>query len=171
MRSTSIRRATSPCSIAPTPPRGATTRKVVAVNAPLTDELQEVWIATSDGRLVHDHRPLVTLGVQVVASDKRERGSGFAGDGGRTSIAYFDRETPEALAPDAARIATVNVDAVAAPAGEMEMVVGAGGGGVLLHEAVGHGLGERLQPAGHVALQRTRRRTRRERTRHDLRRR
>ncbi len=113
---------------------------VVAVNAHLTDEVQEVWIATSEGRLVADRRPLVTLGIQVVASDKKERGSGYAGDGGRTSLAYFERQTPEALAADAARIATVNLGAKPAPAGEMEMIVGAGGGGVLLHEAVGHGL-------------------------------
>lgn len=113
---------------------------VIAVNAHLTDELQEVWIATSDGRLVEDRRPLVTLGVQVVASDKKERGSGYVGDGGRVSLAFFDRETPEVLATEAARIATVNLAAVPAPAGEMEMIVGAGGGGVLLHEAVGHGL-------------------------------
>jgi TldD protein len=113
---------------------------VVAVNAHLTEELQEVWIATSEGRLVEDRRPLVTLGVQVVASDKKERGSGYVGDGGRVSLAFFDRETPEALATEAARIATVNLAAVPAPAGEMEMIVGAGGGGVLLHEAVGHGL-------------------------------
>jgi TldD protein len=114
--------------------------RVVAVNAHLTDELQEVWIATSEGRLVADRRPLITLGIQVVASDKKERGSGYVGDGGRTSIAYFDRHTPEELASDAARIAVVNVTAVPAPAGEMEMIVGSGGGGVLLHEAVGHGL-------------------------------
>ncbi len=114
--------------------------RVVAVNAHVSDELQEVWIATSEGRLVQDCRPLVTLGVQVVASEKKERGSGYVADGGRTSIAYFDRETPEILASEAARIATVNVGALPAPAGEMEMIVGAGGGGVLLHEAVGHGL-------------------------------
>jgi TldD protein len=114
--------------------------RIVAVNAHVSDEIQEVWIATSEGRLVHDCRPLITLGVQVVATDKKERGSGYVGDGGRTSLAFFDRETPEALAVEAARIATVNVSAVPAPAGEMEMIVGAGGGGVLLHEAVGHGL-------------------------------
>jgi TldD protein len=113
---------------------------VVAVNGHLTDEVQEVWIATSEGRLVADRRPLVTLGIQVVASDKKERGSGYAGDGGRTSLVYFEGQTPEALAADAARIATVNLGANPAPAGEMEMIVGAGGGGVLLHEAVGHGL-------------------------------
>jgi TldD protein len=114
--------------------------RVVAVNAHLTDELQEVWIATSDGGFVRDRRPMVTLGVQVVASDGKERGSGYAGDGGRTSMTYFDGHSPEELASDAARIATVNVEARSAPAGEMEMIVGAGGGGVLLHEAVGHGL-------------------------------
>ena len=114
--------------------------RVVAVNAHVTDELQEVWIATSDGRFVHDRRPMVTLGVQVVASDKRERGSGYVGDGGRTSIAYFDAIRPKSWRTEAARIATVNLAAVPAPAGEMEMIVGAGGGGVLLHEAVGHGL-------------------------------
>ncbi|MBV8197421.1 MAG: metalloprotease TldD [Candidatus Eremiobacteraeota bacterium] len=113
---------------------------VVAVNAQISDELQEVWIASSDGNVVHDRRPLVTLGIQVVASDKRERGSGYAGDGGRTSLRYFDEHTPEQLASDAARIAVINLQASPAPAGEMEMIVGAGGGGVLLHEAVGHGL-------------------------------
>jgi TldD protein len=113
---------------------------VVAVNAHLNDEMQEVWIATSDGRLVEDRRPLITFGIQVVATDKKERGSGYVGDGGRVSLAFFDRETPEVLATEAARIATVNLAAVPAPAGVMEMVVGAGGGGVLLHEAVGHGL-------------------------------
>jgi TldD protein len=114
--------------------------RVVAVNAHVADELQEVWVANSEGRFVHDRRPMITLGVQVVAIDAKERGSGYAGDGGRTSIAYFDEHSAETLASDAARIATVNVSAVPAPAGEMAIVVGAGGGGVLLHEAVGHGL-------------------------------
>lgn len=114
--------------------------RVAAVNARVSEELQEVWIAGSDGRYVHDRRPMIGLGVQVVATDGRERGSGFVGDGGRTSVAFFETHSPETLAREAARIATVNVVAVPAPAGEMAMVVGAGGGGVLLHEAVGHGL-------------------------------
>ena len=113
---------------------------IVAVNAQILDEIQEVWVATSEGRLVHDCRPLITLGVQAVGSDKNERSSGYAGDGGRTTIAFFERQTPEMLAEDAARIAMVNLSAIPAPAGEMEMIVGSGGGGVLLHEAVGHGL-------------------------------
>lgn len=113
---------------------------IVAVNAHVSDEIQDVWIGSSDGRFVHDHRPLVTLGIQAVAVHQRERGSGYAADGGRTSIAYFSGDMPEMLANDAARIATLNASARPAPAGEMEMVVGSGGGGVLLHEAVGHGL-------------------------------
>ncbi len=114
--------------------------RVIAVNAHVAEEFQEVWIATSDGRLAHDRRPMITLGVQAIATAGKERGSGYVGDGGRTSIEFFAERTPEELARDAARIAIVNVEAVPAPAGEMEMVVGSGGGGVLLHEAVGHGL-------------------------------
>ena len=114
--------------------------RIVAVNAQVIDESQEVWIATSEGRMVRDRRPLITLGVQAVATDKQERSSGYVGDGGRTSISYFDLQTPEVLAEEAARMAIVNLCATPAPAGEMEMIVGAGGGGVLLHEAVGHGL-------------------------------
>lgn len=114
--------------------------RVVAVNATIADELQDVWIASSDGRFVHDHRPLVTLGVQVVTKKNSERGHGFVGDGGRTSIAFYDARSPESIAQDAARISTTNLEAIDAPAGEMEMIVGSGGGGVLLHEAVGHGL-------------------------------
>src|SRR6185437_8025450 len=114
--------------------------RISAVNATITDELQDVWIATSDGRLVHDHRPLISLGVQVVSTRNGEREQGFVGDGGRTSIDFYARRTPESIAQDAARISTTNLEAIPAPAGEMEMVVGSGGGGVLLHEAVGHGL-------------------------------
>jgi len=114
--------------------------RIVAVNAHVADELQDVWIATSEGRLVHDHRPMITLGVQAVASGNGQRGAGYVGDGGRTSIAFFADDLPETLASESARIARTNLDAEPAPAGEMEMIVGAGGGGVLLHEAVGHGL-------------------------------
>jgi TldD protein len=113
---------------------------VDTVNANLAEELQEVWIATSDGRFVHDRRPLVSLGVQAVCVRRGNRAQGFTGDGGRTSLGYYDTRTPESIAQEAARIAVTNSEAVAAPAGEMEMIVGNGGGGVLLHEAVGHGL-------------------------------
>jgi TldD protein len=114
--------------------------RVAAVNAFVTDELQYVQIASSDGRLVTDRRPLVALGVQVVAKHGGERENGYIGDGGRTSVDVFDTKTPETIAREAARIATTKLGARAAPAGEMPVVIGAGGGGVLLHEAVGHGL-------------------------------
>ncbi len=114
--------------------------RISAVNAHVADEVQEIWIATSDGRRVHDRRPMLTFGVQAIAGSGGQRGSGYAADGGRTSIEYFTTHPVEELAADAARIALLNMDARPAPSGEMEMIVGAGGGGVLLHEAVGHGL-------------------------------
>ena len=110
------------------------------VNATATGEIQRVQIASSDGRIARDVRPLVALAVQVVARKGETRGYGSYGDGGRTSLEFYERTTPESIAREAARIATVNVEAEEAPAGEMPVVVGAGGGGVLLHEAVGHGL-------------------------------
>lgn len=113
--------------------------RIRTVNVVVSDEVQDVAIATSEGRFVRDRRPLVMLGVQCVASGKAQ-GNGFYGDGGRTSIDYFVTHPPEDIAREAARIAAVNSEAIETPAGEMEVVVGAGSGGVLLHEAVGHGL-------------------------------
>jgi TldD protein len=113
--------------------------RVRAVNAVVSDEMQDVLVATSEGRLVRDRRPLVTLAVQCVC-DGAARGNGFYGDGGRTGIAYFLTHSPEEIAREAARIAGVNCDAVETPAGDIPVVVGSGSGGVLLHEAVGHGL-------------------------------
>lgn len=110
-----------------------------SVNAFVLEEIQEVAIATSDGRFVTDRRPLVALGVQCVAIGAT-RGQGYTGDGGRTTLAYFDSRTPESIAREAARVAIVNTEAIEAPAGDMPVVVGPGSGGVLLHEAVGHGL-------------------------------
>ncbi len=138
--STRRRRSTSRCSSAPTVARAHTTHG--SARSTRTSPMKSKMFGSrrAIGRFVHDHRPMITLGMQVVASARGERGSGYVGDGGRTSIAYFDNHTPESLASDAARIAAVNLDAEPAPAGEMEIVVGPGGGGVLLHEAVGHGL-------------------------------
>jgi TldD protein len=113
--------------------------RVRTVNAFVSDEVQEVVIATSAGLYVRDRRPLVALGVQCVAQGS-VRGNGFAGDGGRSSIDFFATRTPEDIARESARIASVNCEAREAPAGELEVVVGSGSGGVLLHEAVGHGL-------------------------------
>ncbi len=113
--------------------------RIQSVIAFVSDEVQDVIVATSEGRFVRDRRPLATLGVQCVAKGA-VRGSGFFGDGGRTSLDVFLERTPEAIARESARIACVSSEARETPAGELEVVVGAGGGGVLLHEAVGHGL-------------------------------
>ena len=78
--------------------------RIGAVNASITDELQDVWIGTSDGRWLHDHRPLISMGVQAVSTGNRERAQGFVGDGGRTSIAYYETRSPESLGIEAARI-------------------------------------------------------------------
>jgi TldD protein len=114
--------------------------RITAVNAFISDETQFVQIATSDGEVVTDIRPLVVLGVQTVAKNGTVRANGYFGDGGRTGVAIYEQKTPEHIATESARIAATNLDARETPAGEMPVVVGAGGGGVLLHEAVGHGL-------------------------------
>ncbi|MGH7716491.1 MAG: metallopeptidase TldD-related protein, partial [Vulcanimicrobiaceae bacterium] len=114
-------------------------KRIETVNGAMIGEVQHVQIATSDGRLVRDTRPLIVLSAQIVARDY-VRGFASYADGGRTSLAFYEKKTPEAIATEAARIAVMNAGAREAPAGEMPVVVGAGGGGVLLHEAVGHGL-------------------------------
>ncbi len=114
-------------------------KRIETVNGAMIGEVQHVQIATSDGKLVRDTRPLIVLSAQVVARDA-VRGFASYADGGRTSLAFYETKTPEAIATEAARIAVMNAEAREAPAGEMPVVVGAGSGGVLLHEAVGHGL-------------------------------
>jgi len=100
-----------------------------------------VLIMASDGTLAADVRPLVRLSVSVIAEqgDRREQGS--AGGGGRVDYGYFlQQQRGLEFAREAARQALVNLDAVAAPAGTMPVVLGPGWPGVLLHEAIGHGL-------------------------------
>ena len=113
--------------------------RIETVSGAMIGEVQHVQIATSDGALVRDTRPLVVLSAQIVARNGI-RGFASYADGGRTSLSFYEKTTPESIAAEAARIAVMNVEAREAPAGEMPVVVGAGSGGVLLHEAVGHGL-------------------------------
>ncbi|OEY99235.1 metalloprotease TldD, partial [Stenotrophomonas sp. BIIR7] len=100
-----------------------------------------VLIARSDGVLAGDIRPLVRLNVQVIVEQQGRRESGYAGGGGRYSYEeLFADGRPEAFAREALRQALVNLEAIPAPAGVMTVVLGPGWPGVLLHEAVGHGL-------------------------------
>jgi len=100
-----------------------------------------VLVAASDGTLAADIRPLVRLNVSVILEHNGRREQGYSGGGARADLAYFvDSERPAAYAREAVRQAVVQLDAVPAPAGSMPVVLGPGWPGVLLHEAVGHGL-------------------------------
>ncbi|MCS6884108.1 MAG: metalloprotease TldD [Acidobacteriota bacterium] len=116
-------------------------RRIREVQANFLDEYKLIMIATSEGRLVGDVQPLARFGVVCIADADGQLQIGRAGGGGRYSIDYFlNTLTPRKLAEEAARQAIVNLDAVEAPAGTMEVVLGPGWPGILLHEAVGHGL-------------------------------
>jgi len=115
--------------------------RVRQVMVSLSGAVDTVLIARSDGVLGADVRPLVRLNVQVIVEQDGRRESGYAGGGGRYDYAtLFADGRPEAFAREALRQALVNLEAVAAPAGVMQVVLGPGWPGVLLHEAVGHGL-------------------------------
>lgn len=119
--------------------------RVQEVNASLTGVYEEVLVAATDGTLATDIRPLVRLSVSVLVEEDGKREHGGSGGGGRFGYEYFlgteDGEIrADHFAREAVRMALVNLSAVAAPAGSMPVVLGAGWPGVLLHEAVGHGL-------------------------------
>jgi TldD protein len=115
--------------------------RVREVRVTYGDQLRHVLVAGSDGRVLTDFQPLVRLGVFTIAKDGSRLQSGSSGGGGRVALDFFvgDR-SPESFAREAARQAIINLDAREAPAGEMEVVLGPGWPGILLHEAVGHGL-------------------------------
>ncbi len=114
--------------------------KVIKAEASYAEEVREILIATSTGRFVRDVQPLMRFGVRAIAEDKGRREAGRSGGGGRTSLAYFSDKTPEWHAEVAAKQALTLLDAREAPAGQMEVVLAPGDSGILLHEAVGHGL-------------------------------
>lgn len=116
--------------------------RIFQVQATYADNLRHVLIATSDGVLSFDRQPLARLSISALA--RKNDGPpqrGHSGGGGRVELSYFlEEKTPEHFAVQAAREAIVMLDAVDAPAGEMTVVLGPGWPGILLHEAVGHGL-------------------------------
>jgi TldD protein len=113
---------------------------VVKVEASLAEEIREILVVTSDGTMARDTQPLVRFGVRVIAEKDGKRQEGSSGGGGRTSLGYFEGKSPEWHAREAARQAIRMLDAQEAPAGQMEVVLAPGDSGILLHEAVGHGL-------------------------------
>ncbi|MBV9624171.1 MAG: metalloprotease TldD [Acidobacteria bacterium] len=111
------------------------------VRANYADELRNILVAASDGTFAEDSQPLARLNVSCIARNQTNSARGSAGGGGRVALDFFfGQKTPEYFAREAARQAVLQLDARDAPAGEMEVVLGPGWPGVLLHEAVGHGL-------------------------------
>ena len=114
--------------------------RVVQVMAGLAGEYDVVLVLRSDGVLAADIRPLVRVSVTVIAEQNGRRETGSAGGGGRYSYDYFTDAVLEQYASEAVSSALVNLDARPAPAGPMTIVLGPGWPGILLHEAIGHGL-------------------------------
>ena len=122
--------------------------RITQVRAGINDELRRILVAASDGTFASDTQPLARFNVFVIAKDGVNTAKGTSGGGGRVGLDFFEDargeggldKSPEHFAREAARTAILQLGAVAAPAGEMEVVLGPGWPGVLLHEAVGHGL-------------------------------
>jgi len=116
--------------------------RVFQAQATYADSLRNVLVATSEGKLSFDRQPMARMSVMVLARQPDGPPQhGYAGGGGRVTLDFFlNEKTPEDFAREAARQAIVQLDAIDAPAGEMPVVLGAGWPGILLHEAVGHGL-------------------------------
>jgi TldD protein len=115
-------------------------KRVTQVMASLAGEYEVVLIARNDGLLAADVRPLVRVSLQVIVEDGGRREQGSAGGGGRFDYGYFSDEVLQDYAQKAVHQALINLDAKPAPAGTMTVVLGSGWPGILLHEAIGHGL-------------------------------
>ncbi len=114
--------------------------RVVRVDASFSESVREILVANSLGHMARDRQPLMRFGVRVIVEDGGQRQSGSSGGGGRLGLEYFEDHSPEEHAKEAVRQALVMLDAREAPAGEMDVVLAPGDSGILLHEAVGHGL-------------------------------
>src|SRR3954468_20531025 len=115
--------------------------RIKEVRASYADELRNILVIASDGTFAEDSQPLARMNVSCIAKTDGNSARGTAGGGGRVALDFFfGDKNPEYFAKEAARQALLQLDAREAPAGEMEVVLGPGWPGVLLHEAVGHGL-------------------------------
>lgn len=114
--------------------------RVTQVMASIAGEYEVIMVARSDGLMSADVRPLVRISVQVHVEQDGKREQGSSGGGGRFDYSYFTDEVLHSYAQKAVHQALINLDAHPAPAGSMTVVLGAGWPGILLHEAIGHGL-------------------------------
>ncbi|HIQ06832.1 MAG TPA: metalloprotease TldD [Thiotrichaceae bacterium] len=113
---------------------------VTQVTPSLSSSYENILIVNNEGHLVADIRPMVHMGVTVIVENKGERETGSYSAGGRYELSWFTEERVEEYAHEAVRLALLKLQAKPSPAGEMDVVLGPGWPGVLLHEAVGHGL-------------------------------
>jgi TldD protein len=114
--------------------------RIIQVMAGLASEYDVVMVVRADGTLAADVRPLVRLSVSVIAEQNGRRESGSGGGGGRFGLTHFDDALVQSYVDEAVKCALTNLEARPAPAGEMSVVLGPGWPGILLHEAIGHGL-------------------------------
>ncbi|MBZ5532140.1 MAG: metalloprotease TldD [Acidobacteriia bacterium] len=115
--------------------------RIVQVRGGYVDELRQILVIGSDGTYATDVQPLARFSLTCIAKSGENSARGASGGGGRVSLDFFQTDkTPEYYAHEAARQAIIQLDAREAPAGEMEVVLGPGWPGILLHEAIGHGL-------------------------------
>jgi TldD protein len=115
--------------------------RIIQVQCGYADELRQILVAGSDGTFATDVQPLARFSLIAIAKSGDSLARGQSGGGGRVGIDFFQNDkTPEYFAEEAARQAIIQLDAREAPAGEMEVVLGPGWPGILLHEAIGHGL-------------------------------
>lgn len=127
--------------------------RVVQVSASIATSVQEVAILRTEGGLATDFRPMARINISVIVESNTRRESGTAGGGGRIGLAgLVAPEHWQGLVREALRIALVNLRSVPAPAGVMDVVLGPGWPGILLHEAVGHGLEGDFNRKGHSAF-------------------
>jgi len=113
---------------------------ITALEAPLAEPIRGILVGATGDKPRHGNRALMRFGLRVIAEDKGQRRAGSSGGGGRLGLSYFDGKSPEWHAGEAVRQALTMLEAREAPAGEMEVVLAPGDSGILLHEAVGHGL-------------------------------
>ena len=115
--------------------------RIKEVRVSYVDDMRRILVIGSDGSFAEDSQPLARMSVFCIAKSGTESSRGTSGGGGRVALDFFLTEkTPEHFAKEAARQAIIQLDAIEAPAGEMEVVLGPGWPGILLHEAIGHGL-------------------------------
>jgi len=114
--------------------------RIIQVMAGLASEYDVVMVVRADGTLAADVRPLVRLSVTVIAEQNGRRETGSGGGGGRFGLTHFDDALVQSYVDEAVKCALTNLEARPAPAGEMSVVLGPGWPGILLHEAIGHGL-------------------------------